>query len=48
MQLFTQDLEAGKRRGRYRGGMPAVARAFLDDELDLALSSHFSVLYSDT
>jgi SAM-dependent methyltransferase len=46
MQLFTQDLEAGKREGRYRAeSLPWLG--FSDDEFDLALSSHFLFLYSD-
>jgi ubiquinone/menaquinone biosynthesis C-methylase UbiE len=46
MQLFLQDYETGKNRGRYLAGeLPALP--FANAQFDLALSSHFLFLYSE-
>lgn len=46
MGLFVEDLEAGKREGRYvDGSLPTLA--FADASFDLALCSHYLFLYDD-
>lgn len=46
MEVFCDDLIAGKRQGRYlEGALPQLP--FTDRSFDLVLSSHFLFLYSD-
>ena len=46
MQLFTEDYDLGKEQDRYQAqSLPQLS--FDDAEFDIALSSHFLVLYSD-
>jgi hypothetical protein len=45
-RLFCQDYESGKAAGRYEiGAMPTLK--YTDRQFELALSSHFLLLYSD-
>ncbi|MGE4561094.1 MAG: class I SAM-dependent methyltransferase [Desulfobulbus sp.] len=46
MRIFLDDFEAGRKEGRYIAGeLPAFP--FADGSFDLALCSHFLLLYSD-